>query len=141
MVSGRSLALWRLVGLDVGAVVRYCVGMPKSEVQRSVRQSAAITNAGNRMEMAEVKKLIHDSNVCALAIEMAQTGYRPVLDLETGEIVKEQMSEASHVEMIKFIVAKVIPNAKEQESTDDKQALDAWSKVIEAENAKELVAV
>lgn len=129
------------MGLDVGRVVRYGVGMPKSLVQTAARKSSAITNAGNRLEMAEIKKLIHESGVCMLAIEMAQTGQRPVLDPESGEIVKEQMSEASHVEMVKFMVGKVISNAKEQETTDDKQALDAWAEVIRVENAKELAAV
>lgn len=116
----------------------YACLMPKSEVQATVRRSAAITNAGNRMEMAEVKKLIHDSGVCLLAIKMAQAGVRPVADPETGEITEQPLSEAAHVDMVKFMVAKVIPNAKEMETTDDIEAHAYWASVIEADRAKQL---
>lgn len=115
--------------------------MPRSQIQTTVRKSSAITNAANRLEVAEVKKLIHDSNVCHMAIEMAKTGLRPVWDEESSSVIMEQMSEAGHVEMIKFIVKKVLPDAKEIETTDDKQALDAWAEVIAREDAKELVVV
>lgn len=115
----------------------YAWGMPRSQIQTTVRKSSAITNAANRLEIAEVKKLIHDSNVCHVAIEMAKTGLRPVWDEESSRVVMEQMSEAGHVEMIKFIVKKVLPDAKEIETTDDKQALDAWAEVIAREDAKD----
>lgn len=100
--------------------------------------STSLTNSANRLEIAEMKKLILDSHVCALAIEMAQTGYRPVLDPETGEVVKEAMSEASHVDMIKFVVSKVIANAKNQEVVDDVEAHAKWASVIAADRSKAL---
>ncbi len=115
--------------------------MPMGGVQVAARKSTAITNAGSRLEVAEIKKLIHDSGVCRVAVEMARTGLRPVFDDESEKVVMEPMSEAAHVEMVKFIANKVLPNAKDHETVDDKKAIDAWAEVIQAEDAKELVKV
>ena len=69
---------------------------------------------------------------------MAVTGRRPVMHDETDEQGKriiewEDMSEAAHVDMVKFIVQKVLPNAKEYDSKEDRAALDKWADVIAAD--------
>ena len=112
--------------------------MPGSRVQLAARKSTAITNAGTRLEVAEVKKKIHESGICLIAIEMARTGKRPVWDEELKKVIMEDMSEAAHIDMIKFIVKKVIPDAKEIEVADDRKALDLWAAVWEAEEVKGL---
>ena len=108
---------------------------------RAARKSTAMTNVGTRFEVAELKKIIHKSGVCLIAIEMAKTGKRPVWDRELKKVVMEDMSEAAHIDMLKFIVRKVLPDIKEIETVDDKKALDAWAAVIEAEDVKDLVKV
>lgn len=115
--------------------------MPSTQVQASAIKSSAIQNASNRLNVSEVKRLIHDSGICLVAIKMAETGRRPVFNEKKNILEWEEMSEAAHVDMIKFVTNKVIPNAKEQETTEDKKALDAWAHVIEAEDAKELAEV
>lgn len=95
-----------------------------------------MSNTANRLTISEIKREIHDSGLCYVAIEMAKTGRRPVLNEETNKIVMEVMSEAAHIDMIKFIVKKVLPDSKERETVDDKRAHDHWAKVIDAEDAK-----
>ena len=129
----------RLLGLALCVALWYTVGMSSgSIVLRAAKKSTAITNAGTRFEVAELKKLIHKSGICLIAIEMAKTGKRPVWDRELREVVMEDMSEAAHIDMLKFIVRKVLPDIKEIETVDDKKALDAWAAVIEAEEVKGL---
>ena len=65
---------------------------------------------------------------------MAKTGRRPVYDEESGEIVMEVMSETAHLEMIKFIARKVLPDAKDAPELDEKAALDRWAAVIAADS-------
>lgn len=85
-----------------------------------------------KFNTVEIRREIHNSGVCYLALEMAKTGERPVRQ-EGGKIVWEQMSEAAHIDMVKFIVRKVLPDIKEVESAVDRKALDRWAEVIAAE--------
>ncbi len=137
MVSGRSLALWRLVGLDVGAVVRYCVGLPEPLLAIRTQESSGVISASVRLTAVQLKQEINDSGICHVAIEMAKTGRRPVFvegkDGEPDSVEWQDMSEASHIDMVKFIVKKVLPDAKEYDSVEDRKALDRWADVIAAE--------
>lgn len=101
------------------------------------QQSSGVVSAGVRLTAVQLKQEIHDSGVCHVAIEMAKTGRRPMFhageDGEPDSVTWEEMSEAAHIDMIKFIVKKVLPDAKEYDSVDDRKALDKWASVIEAE--------
>lgn len=128
-------------GLALGFGMWYSVGMAERALTKGVRKTSAITNAQNRLELAEVKKLIHESKICYMAIEIAQTGRRPHYDEETEQVVMVSLSEAAHIEMIKFVVKKVLPDAQEHESVDDKESHAHWAEIIEAENTRETVGV
>lgn len=136
MVSGYgSGALW-LVGLDVGPVLRYGVGMPDAALAAPRKESAGLVRSGLRLTAVQLKQEIHDSGICHVALEMATRGKRPIVrEDDDGESVVEweDLSEAAHVDMIKFIVKKVLPDAKEYDSVDDRKALDRWASVIAAE--------
>ena len=97
----------------------------------------ALTNASVHMSVNEVKQQIHESRICYLAIKMAQTGKRPIFTEDIDgepEIVKwQEMSEAAHIDMIKFIVRKVLPDAKEVVIADKKASLDHWAGIIAAD--------
>lgn len=92
-------------------------------------------NIDNRLNAAELRKEIHKSGVCYLAIQMARSGQRPVLDEKTGDILMETLSEAAHIDLIKFLTGKVLPNAKEIPTADERASIDKWSNVIEADGA------
>lgn len=85
-----------------------------------------------KFNTVEIRREIHNSGVCYLALEMAKTGERPVRG-EGGKITWEPLSEAAHIDMLKFMVRKVLPDLKEVESTVDKKALDRWAEVIAAD--------
>lgn len=98
----------------------------------------ASTNVDNRLGTAELKREIHNSGVCYLALEMAKTGRRPVYDEESDKVVMEVMSEAAHIDIIKFIVKKVLSDAKEIPSTDEKAAHDKWAEISATIEVKKL---
>lgn len=97
---------------------------------RRKQESSGVVSAGVRLTAVQLKQQIHDSGICHVAIEMAKTGKRPVLQEGTDNVVWEDLSEMAHVDMIKFIVRKVLPDAKEYDSTEDRKALDRWADVI-----------
>ena len=99
---------------------------PKTQVIRKA-------NIDNRLNATELRRTIHESGVAILAIEMAKTGRRPIeYDEETGKFTWEEMSEAAHIDMIKFIVKKVLPDSKDLHTADEK-SLDKWASIIAAE--------
>lgn len=100
-----------------------------------VSDPSVLSNASIHLSAVQIKQQIHESGICYLAIQMAQTGKRPIAkkDGESGDIEWQEMSEAAHVDMIKFMVKKVLPDAKEYDSSDDRKALDKWAAVIAAE--------
>lgn len=89
-------------------------------------------NLDNRLSAVEIRTAIHDSGIAYVALEMAKTGRRPVYEEESEEIVWEDMSEAAHVDMIKFIVKKILPDSQDR-STVEEKSLDKWAAVIAAE--------
>ncbi len=105
-----------------------------------VSDPSVLTNASVHLSVAEVKQQIHESGICYAAIEMAETGKRPlVIRGENGEpdsVEWEDLSEAAHVDMIKFIVKKVLPDAKDVQIADKKASHDYWEAVIAADEAK-----
>lgn len=104
-----------------------------SVLDKPITRVIGKANIGNRLNAAELRTTIHDSGIAYLAIEMAKTGRRPTsYDEETGKFIYEQMSEAAHIDMIKFIVKKILPDAKEI-ATVDQKSLDHWAGVISAE--------
>lgn len=105
----------------------------KAVLDKPITRVIGKANLDNRLDAAELRREIHNSGICYLAIEMAKTGRRPVLDVDSGKIVMETMSEAAHVDLIKFIARKVLPDAKEIPTVDEKAALDKWTAVIAAD--------
>ena len=102
---------------------------------RSVTRAIGKGNVDNRLDATELRREIHQSGVCYLAIEMAKTGRRPVYDEKTGKVVLETMSEAAHVDLIKFLTNKVLPAALKDVSTiDEKAAHDRWAAIIAADS-------
>ncbi len=86
-------------------------------------------NVDNRLSVTELRREIHDSKVCYLAIEMARTGRRPVYDAKKKKMVLENLSEAAHIDVIKFLANKVLANAKEAPTADEKAAHDKWAAI------------
>ncbi|KKL92245.1 hypothetical protein LCGC14_1886630 [marine sediment metagenome] len=86
-------------------------------------------NLENRLDSAELRREIHKSGICYLAIEMAKTGRRPVYNEESDEIEMEVMSEAAHVDLIKFIARKVLPDAREIPTVEEKATHDRWTAI------------
>ena len=115
--------------------MRYCVGMATGQtvLDKPTTRIIGKANLNNRLDAAELRREIHSSGICYLAIEMAKTGRRPVYDDESDEVKMEVMSEAAHVDLIKFIARKVLPDAKDIPTIDEKAALDRWAAVIEAD--------
>lgn len=112
--------------------VAYDGDMADALIASPIKESAGVVRAGNRLTAVQLKQEIHDSGICHVALEMAKTGKRPMLQ-EDGEVIWEELSEAGHVDIIKFMVKKVLPDAKEYDSVDDRKALDRWASVIAAE--------
>lgn len=111
-----------------------------TELQRQhaaaiVSDSSVLTNASVHLSVSEVKQQIHESGICYVAVEMAKTGRRPVLD-EDGVVKWVDMSEAAHIDMIKFIVKKVLADAKDVAIIEKKASLDKWEAVIAADGKK-----
>lgn len=100
------------------------------------RQTSGVVGAAVRLTAVQLKAEIHDSGICNVALEMAIKGKRPVFhkDEDGKEVIQwEELSEGAHIDMIKFIVKKVLPDAKEYDSVDDRKALDKWADLIESE--------
>jgi hypothetical protein len=134
-----GLVLWILamVPAQDGAVAFgwggvYDGDMADALLATPIKESAGLVRAGNRLTAVQLKQEIHDSGVCRVVIEMAKTGHRPVWNEQSGEVEMEVMSEAGHIDILKFIVKKVLPDAKEYDSIDDRKALDKWANVINA---------
>lgn len=105
-----------------------------------VSDPSALSNASSHLSVIQIKEQIHESGICYLAVEMAKTGKRPMfIRSEDGEpdiIEWQEMSEAAHIDMIKFIVRKVLPDAKDVQIADKKASLDRWEAVIAADGKK-----
>lgn len=126
--------------VDLGRSLGYTVGMgsPGTAVlDKPTTRVIGKANLDNRLDAAELRREIHNSGICYLAIEMAKTGRRPVYDEESDQVVMEIMSEAAHIDLIKFIARKVLPDAKYIPTVDEKANLDRWAAVIEAEDGKD----
>ena len=111
-------------------------GMAQPTLAVAIQKPSGVVSAGVRLTTVQLKTEIHESGICHVAIEMAVTGKRPILHEEGGEriIEWEDMSEAAHLDMVKFIVRKVLPDAKEYDSKEDRASLDKWADVIAAES-------
>lgn len=94
--------------------------------------SAGVVSAGVRLTAVQLKQEINDSGICHVVLKMAKSGKRPILQDDDKTVVWEEMSEAAHIDILKFMVKKVLPDAKEYDSVDDRKALDKWAAVIEA---------
>ena len=103
-----------------------------SVLDKPITRVIGKANIGNRLNAAELRTTMHYSGIAYLAIKMAQTGRRPVCHSDSEEVIWEEMSEAAHVDMIKFIVKKILPDAKEI-ATVDQKSLDHWASVIASE--------
>lgn len=97
----------------------------------AIQKPSGIESAGVRLTTVQLKREIHDSGICYVAIEMAKTGKRPIM--VDGKAEWEDLSEAGHIDMIKFIVKKVLPDAKEYDAKEDRAQLDRWADIIAAE--------
>lgn len=106
-------------------------GVGKAVLDLPQQKPAGIVSAGIRLTTVQLKKEIQDSGLCHVALEMAKTGKRQVM-AKDGSVVFEELSEAAHIDMIKFIVRKVLPDAKEYDSQDDRDHVAKWAGFLEA---------
>ena len=109
--------------------------MPGTVLDKPQTRIIGEANLGNRLSVAELKSAIHDSGIAYIAIEMAKSGKRPLYDQESDTVTWEELSEAAHVDMIKFIVKKVLPDSRDYPTVEE-QSLDKWANIIAAESVK-----
>lgn len=116
-------------GVALGLFVVYALDMPKGQsvIDRPQTRIIGAANVENRLNAAELRHEIHKSGVCQLGLEMARTGRRPVYDEDSDEFRMEDMSESVHVDLIKFFARKVLPDAKEIYTVEEKADHDRWT--------------
>ena len=128
---GRGL-LW---GLECGMVAGMPVGT--TVLDKPTARAIGKSNLDNRLDASQLRREIHQSGICHVVLEMAKTGKRPMLREDedgTESVVWEEMSEAAHVDVIKFMVRKVLPDAKYIPTVDEKAAHDKWTAIIDADS-------
>lgn len=101
--------------------------MGNTALANGTKARAELINVGSRLEIAQLKKLIHESGVCVALLNMAVTGKRLFGEAE------EEIPLQVHIDLMKFMANKVLPNARDmgEAKSDAQQAL--W-----AEKAKHL---
>lgn len=109
----------------------YAVGMPDTALAVPKKKIAGVVRSSIRLTAVQLKQEIHDSGICHVVLEMAKTGKRPIF--REGKVEWEEMSEAAHIDILKFMVKKVLADAKEYDSVEDRKALDRWADVIAAD--------
>ncbi len=112
--------------------------MPGTDLAQKTKMGQAITNVSVRESIAKLKKSVLDAEVFEELLFVAKTGNIRRQKYEDGKPISDapeivEIDEASQLDILKFLLNKVVPNARATEDTGDAEQLQKWAEIIQGE--------
>lgn len=105
-----------------------------------------VLNSQNNLRASQVRKYLQNSGILSIAIAQVESGRRVFLDyglLAAGHSVQDslimstdEMKDKDRIDLLKILLNKAFPNAKEAESSSDKDIQSEIVKWWEEEEKK-----